>query len=217
MKRFSVSLNTNTRLALVAGTLGLLAIAGGSPGGGHTVTVDTKQLAMIVQTEVDHITPVTLAEWIILGRNDYRLLDLRTREEFAEYHIPSAENVEVASLPDYGLLRNEKIVLYSEGGIHAAQAWMLLKAKGYKGVTMLLGGLDGWRDEVLFPSIQDGAGPDRIVEFEKRREMSRFFGGTPRTGVIPGDQRAVFDMPKIKVPAPSSPVAGPRKKKKEGC
>ena len=35
------------------------------------------------------------------------------------------------------------------GGIAAA---LRLRAKGYRGVYMLLGGLDAWMDEVLFPA-----------------------------------------------------------------
>ena len=64
---------------------------------------------------------------------------------------PAPKTFRWPTLPDYGLERNEKIILYSEGGIHSAQAWFLLKAMGYKSVYMLRGGLDDWKDLVLFP------------------------------------------------------------------
>jgi rhodanese-related sulfurtransferase len=44
-------------------------------------------------------------------------------------HIPTAELVELRDLHDYPLYHNEKIVLYSDGGIHSAQAWFLLRAE----------------------------------------------------------------------------------------
>ena len=60
------------------------------------------------------------------GRSDYRLIDLRGERDYSAYHIPTAENVTLTALPESALLANEKIVLYSDGGIHASQAWMLL-------------------------------------------------------------------------------------------
>ena len=145
----------NQALALVALALGVLALFG-NPHRGHRVTLDTQELARMVGTEVDHVTPQQLAGWIIEGATDYRLIDLRSPAEFARYHIPTAENVPVAQLPGYGLARNERIVLYSQGGIHAAQGWMLLRALGYQGVYTLFGGLDGWTDEVLYPAPPPG-------------------------------------------------------------
>ena len=111
------------------------------------------ELALIVDKEVDHVTPSELAAWIVQGRSDYRLVDLRTASDYAAYHIPTAENVTVAALPEFPFQRTEKIVLYSDGGIHAAQAWMLMQAQGYRAVYTVLGGLEGWKDEVLYPAL----------------------------------------------------------------
>ena len=80
--------------------------------------------------------------------------------DYAAYHIPTAENVTVAALPEFPFLRTEKIVLYSDGGIHAAQAWMLMQAQGYRAVYTVLGGLEGWKDDVLYPALP-GAGVGR--------------------------------------------------------
>ena len=140
----------NTKLGLLVCLLGLIAAFAGSPYQGTRVTLDTTDLAGIVQREVDHVNTVDLADWIVKGKSDYRLIDLRSKAEYDQYHIPGAENVPLATLPDYGLERNEKVILYSEGGIHSAQAWFLLKARGYKSVYMLRGGLDDWKDLVLY-------------------------------------------------------------------
>ncbi len=140
-----------SRLAVLALALGLVALFGG-PRDGGTVTLNAAELAAIVESEVDHVTVDELADWIIQGRNDYRLLDVRDPAAYAEYHIPTAESVQITELADYPLLRNEKIVLYSDGGTHSAQAWFLLKARGYGGVYMLLYGLEEWKQRILFPS-----------------------------------------------------------------
>jgi 3-mercaptopyruvate sulfurtransferase SseA len=119
-------------------------------------------------------------------------------------------------LPEYPLLRNERIVLYSDGGIHSAQAWFLLKAEGYYGVYMLLGGLDAWKDEVLFPSLPADPSPEELEQFERARFVAKQFGGKPRTGVEETVEQAAVPLPKVDAPARS--VAPKRsKKKKEGC
>jgi hypothetical protein len=113
--------------------------------------------------------------------------------------------------------KNEKIVLYSEGGIHSAQAWMILKAKGYKGVYILFGGLDEWNEKVLFPKIPENPTPEQLSSFEKMKEVSKFFGGTPQTGTAEVKETPKIQAPKLESPSGStSPTAQP-KKKKEGC
>jgi rhodanese-related sulfurtransferase len=219
MKFNPTKLSRNARFGSLACLLGLIAAVAGSPYKGSRVTIDTTELAGIVQREVDHVTPSELADWIIQGKSDYRLIDLRSDAEFNQYHIPSAENVPLAALPDYGLARNEKIILYSEGGIHSAQAWFLLKAEGYKAVYMLLGGLDDWKDLILFPSIPSNQSLEQRASFERAKEISKFFGGAPRTGggteENSGEQ---MSLPKLQLPnLPTAPITAPIKKKKEGC
>ncbi len=217
MKLDLARMSRNTKLGLLVCLLGLIAAFAGSPYKGTRVTMDATDLAGIVQREVDHINPIDLADRIVQGRTDYRLIDLRTQAEFDQYHIPSAENVPLAALPDYGLARNEKIILYSEGGIHSAQAWFLLKAMGYKSVYMLRGGLDDWKDLVLFPSLPPDPNPEQMASFARMKEVSKFFGGTPRTESGATVPDSSMPLPRLQMPgSPSGPVAAP-KKKKEGC
>ena len=223
-------LTLNQKLAAVALVLGAGALFS-QPHRGPVVKLDTRELAMIVEKEVDHVKPAELAAWIVEGRTDYRLLDLRSEAEFNAYHVPTAENVPVSALPDFPLLPKEKVVLYSEGGIHAAQAWFLLRAQGHAAVYTVLGGLDGWKDEVLFPVMPAGASPQELARFERTAAVARFFGGTPRTA---SDAAATTDggpqvpalaipaapeLPRLAPPVPgrASPVSAPTKKKKEGC
>ena len=217
MKTLLSRLTLNQTLGLILFALGLGALMIGNPSSGAVITVDTRELGRIVQTEVDHVAPETLADWIIQGKSDFRLIDLRSQNEYAQYHIPGAENVSPAALPDYGLLRNEKIVLYSEGGIHSAQAWFLLKAMGYHGVYMLRGGLDEWNEKVLFPQIPPSPTAEQSAAFEKMKEVSRFFGGSPASGTASAETPVVRSMPKMEPNATPAGPAVPAKKKKEGC
>ena len=211
-------LTLNQKLGVLALALGAVALFA-QPQRGPFVKLDAHELALVVEKEVDHVKAPELAAWIIEGRSDYRLLDLRTAQEYATYHIPSAENVPLTGLVDYPLQRNEKIVLYSEGGIHSAQAWMLLRAQGYAAVYMVLGGLEAWKDEVLFPSLPADAGPQALAQFEKTAQVAKFFGGEARLGGDAAAPAAGAELPKLAAPPPSPGPAAPvaKKKKKEGC
>jgi rhodanese-related sulfurtransferase len=220
-------LTLNQKLALAVVLLGAVALFA-RPYPGSKVTLDAKALALAVGTEADHVEAQELAAWIVEGRADYRLVDLRTAAEFARYHIPTAVNVPMNVLTDAGLGRQEKIVLYSEGGIHSAQAWMLLKAQGYKAVYMLKGGLDEWNDQVVFPVLADNPTAEERARDERLRSMSVFFGGQPRSAAtVAAGASAAPAVPvpasaaQPKVAAPASPAGGVKpaaaKKKKEGC
>jgi len=203
-------------LAVVALSLGALAVFG-DPYGGGVVKVDTQELATIVERKVDHVTAEELAHWILEQRADYRLIDLRTPEEYAEYHIPGAENVEITALTDYGLARNEKIVLYSGGGIHSAQAWFLLRAKNYPGAYILLGGLDLWQDDVLFPMAPADGDAAAMAKFAQASELSRFFGGSPRGPGAESVGEGTPALPTVTVPVGPAVTQKAKRKRKEGC
>lgn len=214
-------LSRNQRLALVALALGAGALLIGRPFSSGRVTIDERELAAMVEGEVDHVTPEELAEWIIAGRQDYRLLDLRSESEYTTYHIPTAERLPITAIPDADLPRNERVVLYSAEGIHSAQAWFLLKAKKYPSAYILLGGLAQWMEQVVYPRPPaESAPPADTIAFAKLAERARFFGGGPRAAAAAGavEMVAAPAPPALPSVAPPPPVAGkPAGKKKEGC
>ncbi len=213
------NLSLNGRLAAVAFVLGFVALFAGSPYTGAGATVNTKELSIAMATGADQVSVTTLADWIIQAKADFRVVDLRPEAAYAEYHIPPAENIPVAGLAQSSLRHNEKVILYAEDGARAAQAWMLLRAKGFKGVYILRGGLEAWKDSVLFPRIPGNPTPAQQVEFARAREVSKFFGGTPQTLASDSAGAQQLAMPKLAMPAPQAAGApgAPKKKKKEGC
>ena len=204
-----------TRLALIALLLGVGAIFGHITEG-ETLRINPEELAAIVETEVDHVGVHELADWIMQSKTDYRLIDVRDPVSYAEYHIPTAENVGITDLVEYPLTRTEKIVLYSNDGLHSAQAWFLLKAKGYPGVYMVFGGLRAWKDEILFPILPADASDEEVATFEERRFVSDFFGGTPRTGGADAEM-ATVTMPNVEAPQVAPAAAPSKRRTKEGC
>lgn len=201
--------------------LGLIALVAGSPYRGSRAVLDTKQLAMMVDGKQDHVTVEDLADRIIRGENDFTLVDLRDAESYKRYHIPMARNLTLAEWEPGFIPRNETIILYSDGGIHAAQAWFLLQAQGYGSVYALLGGLDEWVDEILYPSQPADLTPEGAVAFERRAEVARFFGGSPRTGEDATDGSNESSPPSLAPPVMptmgDTPLIAPKRKKREGC
>ncbi len=214
---FLRNLSTNQRLALLAFVLGLVAIAA-TPTLGPRVTIDSREMAQLMQKGVDRVDVRTLADWVIQSRADVRVIDIRDPAAFAAGpRVPSAENIPVASLADAGLGRDERIVLVSDDEAKAAQAWFLLQAEGYRGVAVVRGGLRAWQEEVVFPRV-DGLDAAQRAKVEA---VSAHFGGTPRTGSSAGAVEAAVPPPVAQAVAPPLPPAGAKKpgpaKKREGC
>jgi rhodanese-related sulfurtransferase len=217
----STTRSTNRRLAFAALVLGAILLPS-QPMRAGRATVDASELAVLVERGADQVKPRDLADWIISGRPDYRLIDVRDAAAFAAYRIPTAENVPISQLGGAGLLRNEKLVLYGDDGVKGTQAWFLLRALGYRGAYVLAGGLDAWKREVLFPRLLDGTGPEVERQNDGLRAMSTRFGGkvlATRPGVDAPEAEAALPAPPPAVAMPSLPAgakAGP-KKRREGC
>lgn len=215
---------TPVRLFAVALTgLGAIALVSGSPYRNAFAKIDTKQLAIDASKTADQVSPEDLADWIIEGSNDYLLIDVRDAAQFATYHIPGAVNVPLASITHDYAKRNERIVFYGDDGIQAAQAWLLIRSLGFPSVYMLSGGLEDWKNGVLYPqSPAENAAPKEKVDFAKRVAVAKHFGGTPRgAGSETTSPGAAPALPKLAPPAPATTTPGSaapaKKKKKEGC
>jgi len=165
-----------SRLIAGAGAVALAAIAAfvGSPDPRGGSDASMRALASEIEHETDHVTALELAQWIRQRKAGLRVLDVRTDSEFDAYHIPTAERVPLSSLAATRFEPSETLVLYSEGGAHAAQGWVLLRTTGHRNVYFLRGGILDWLDDVMNPATTS--------------DITRYFGATPRltTTPIPG-------------------------------
>jgi rhodanese-related sulfurtransferase len=217
MKKFLSNLSLNKKLALIAVTLGFIALFAGDPYGGTTIKVNEKAIALSTVDNSDKVSVTELADWIIKDKSDFELVDLRSEEKFNEYSIPNARCIPLPQISSSDLRRNQKIVLFSDDDVAASQAWFILKSKKYKGVYILDGGLNAWKEKILFPKAPVNASKDELAEFEKMKEVAKYFGGQAQT-----DSSVTEVRQKIKLPTPTvgttkttSPTA--KKKKREGC
>jgi rhodanese-related sulfurtransferase len=174
--------------------LGILAAFAGSPERSRNARIDVSTLASEVEHEADHVTALELAQWIRERRAGLRVIDIRSTSEFEAFHVPTAERIPLTDLTRTPFRSNETIVLYSEGGAHAAQGWVFLRALGYERVYFLRGGLYEWLDQVMNASIPEAASDSVRKEFARVADLSRYFGGSPRMGA-PRSAESVIPIP----------------------
>ena len=196
-------------LAAVAIVLAAAAPFAGSPYAHRSAALDVSALARAVEREEDHVTALELARWIKERRPELRIVDVRSAEEYAAYHVPSAERIGLEALASTRFRATETIVLYSEGGAHAAQGWVFLRALGYQNVFFLRGGLYEWLEQVMNPTLAADATPAAREQFERAAALSRYFGGVPRSDATPWRDDAIRltgaqrdSLPRTAVPLP---------------
>ncbi len=212
------NLTLKQKLAGIALLLGVIALFAGNPYKGNHFSIDSKEMELILSKGADLVKPEELADWTIQGKSDFNVVDVRSEKDYQQYHIPNSVNVPIAGLNKAGLSKTEKILLVCTDGTISAQAWTFLKAKGYKGVYILKGGLNEWNSKILFPSLPENATPEQTAAFEKTKEVSKYFGGTPTIGGKTETKEAPkVQAPKLETPSGTNTQSSEPKKKKEGC
>ena len=106
-----------------------------------------------VEKGLEHIEPEDLARELLAGQKRIVIADLRSREEFDEWHIPGSVHMPmtsaVQSLERYRAY--DRIVLVSNGATHPGQAWVVLQVYGFKNAYTMSDGLRGFFERVLKP------------------------------------------------------------------
>jgi rhodanese-related sulfurtransferase len=205
--------STHRRLATAAAALALLAPFAGSPFAARHGAVDVDLLAGTVAREEDHITALELAQWIRERRPGLRIVDVRDAADFDIYHVPGAERMAIDSIAAVPFRADETIVLYSEGGAHAAQAWVFLRALGYKRVFFLRGGLYEWLEQVMNPALSADTSAAARLESGRVAALSRYFGGVPRRAA-PGE---TLPVPSLSRDSLSTTAVLARGIRRRGC
>jgi rhodanese-related sulfurtransferase len=107
-----------------------------------------------VEMGEDHIEPEEVARLLLAGQKRIALADLRSREEYDEWHIPGSFHLPVNNavkiLERYRDF--DMVVLVSNGSVHPGQAWVVLQIFGYRNVKVMADGLRGFFDRVLKPA-----------------------------------------------------------------
>ena len=106
-----------------------------------------------VASAADHVAPEALATALYNRDPAFLAVDIRPIDEYNAFHIRSAVHVDMPDLPAFVSAHADKtrIVLYSNGMVHPAQARDSLYRAGFRNVFILTDGLDGFIDQCLKP------------------------------------------------------------------
>jgi len=175
-------------IALVIAAVAVFILPSGTPvEGTASVGVWSEQaLLEAVEEAEDHIEPEDLADAIMQGEPGLVVVDVRTPGEYQRFHISGAVNVPLPELTDYlAPYQNQgRIVLYSNGMTHPAQARDALARLGYQNVFMLTDGLQGFLDRCLMP-VSLRREPLTKTQAERVRAWRTFFLSEARPAVTP--------------------------------
>lgn len=164
---------------LVAFVLALVMLFLPGPDRGR-YAFDPEKLSAEIMKRDDHVSPKELSEWIIAGKNDFRLVDIRTAKEFKKGSIKKAENIPLRKLLRKDtlerLIADKQLVLFSNGNSHAHQAWVVLKSAGVD-VQVLEGGFNLWNKIVLNPKLPVNITDDEVLRYKGKVAVANFFGG----------------------------------------
>lgn len=153
----------------------------------------------------DQVSADDLADWIIQGRKDFLLVDVRSQDDFNNGHIDTAENMPLTYLVERRTLeqlpRDRLLVLYSNGTDHAGQAAVMLRLAGLKAYA-LGGGYNFWQQRILNPDL-NLVSEEQAAEVEKRRAIACYFAGNYRAA---GGEQAAAPAPAAYTP-PLAPIA----------
>ncbi len=180
---------------LVVGAFGLFAVRSDTASA-PAAAAQEGQLLAGVQAGADHIEPEELADRLLGGDASVVPVDVRTPEEFAQFHIRSALNVQVADLPAALATHKNRgvIVLYSNGMTHPAQARDSLARLGFSNVYQLTDGLEGFLRTCLKPVSLRGE-PVPPAQAAKIRAWRAFFLSAPTPAAAVAAAAAVEDLP----------------------
>lgn len=82
---------------------------------------------------------ITLQELINLKSSDFHLIDIRTPNEFLEYHLPNAINIPydlLMTYPDRYLKKDQHYYLVCGHGSLSFRACAILQSYGYKTISV---------------------------------------------------------------------------------
>lgn len=152
-----------------------------------------------------------IADWIIEGRNDFMIIDIRSEKEYENSHLPGAIHSSIAELSDPetldGLPDYKKLVFYGKDNELDGSKLYPVFARGLH-VLIIGDGYKGWAGTVLKPS-----GSYEPLEVARMDAVAKYLRGES----ILGTPQPLTDIPaKEFVQKP-----GLKKKKKkyvnEGC
>jgi rhodanese-related sulfurtransferase len=135
-------------------------------------------------TKLEFVSAPELAGRIMRGDRELSLFDMRPQAAFEQFHIPTARRATLEDLAEVALPPQTNVVLYGDARAALFDALRVLRGRNHRDVHVLREGIVEWIGRVQEPRLAVDATPAERAEFERAAELSRFFGGVPRAGVL---------------------------------
>ena len=159
-----------------------------------------------------------LATWLIEGRGDFTLVDVRMPDEYASGAIDEARNIPIAQLtaPESlaSLPIDRKVVVYSNGSENAAKAAVMLRLSGIN-AHLLIGGYNAWHSRILNPEITAEAVDGESLQVSEQRAYACYFVGECSGATPASAPTEPFTPPVFVESEPESAMPPPAAE--EGC
>lgn len=169
-------MKTIIRMALLTLPLTWLSACGDDPG----TRVSLTELAQAAARQEDQVSVGELASWLVQGREDFQLIDVRLPQDYQRGAIEEAWNIPIAYLftqESLGKLpEDRKLIVYSSGSQNAAKATVLLRLTGFN-AHVLAGGYGAWHQEILNPDIPLEASSGESPALAQQRAYACYFVG----------------------------------------
>ncbi|MGB5628177.1 MAG: rhodanese-like domain-containing protein [Woeseiaceae bacterium] len=137
-------------------------------------------IAQSAARQDDRASVEELATWLIEGRSDFMLIDVRAPEDYESGKIGEAENIPIAQIVSADTLArlptDRMLLVYSNGSENAAKAAVLLRLAGFD-AHLLVGGYAAWHERILNPDISAEALDGESLRVAEQRAYSCYFVG----------------------------------------
>ena len=142
--------------------------------------VSLTEVARAAAQQDDRESVEDLANWLIEGRGDIKLIDVRAPEDFESGSIGDAENIPIAQIVTEDVLSrlptDRMVIVYSNGSENAAKAAVLLRLSGID-AHLLAGGYNAWHKRILNPDISAEELDGESLQVSAQRALSCYFVG----------------------------------------
>lgn len=176
-------MKTRIIISIAAVSLGLL-IAAVPQNTTRPYKVNPDQMLTEIKGGQQFISPEEAADMIIQKDPSIQLIDVRNADEFAQYSLPGAINIPLESIlnSDFEEILNQDVktnILFSNGNMHANEAWMLLRQLGYKNNYVLMGGLNFWFEAIMNPANPGNAvASEEVAKYNFRKAAGAALGSS---------------------------------------
>lgn len=164
----------------------LLSLAGGLiilPETSRSKEIAPEILYKEINDPARFLTVDQIAERIINEDPSILLLDVRSSEQYELFTLPDALSVPLSEIDlsesEQYLNQGEMdVIFFSNGDIHADQAWIICTRKGYKNLYVIEGGLNQWFTCIMQPSAPPETAPSEEFDlYSFRLAASQYFNG----------------------------------------